>query len=375
LNPPAPHHRYNELIAQFAFEGEFISIEPYGFGHINETYAATFRLENGVPQRYILQCINHHVFKDPATVMANLEKVTKHLHKKIVQAGGDPRRETINLIPLRSDHSFLYSANGEYWRAEIFIEGAQTYQIPAQPEHIYHAAWAFGNFGRLLADFPVNELHDTIPDFHHTPKRYAAFISALEKDTANRAREVKAEIDFCLLREPDTHVLIDLVNAGLIPQRVTHNDTKFENVMIDDRTGRGVCVIDLDTVMPGIILFDFGDSVRSGANPAAEDEPNLSKVVFNLATFDWLAHGYLDAARDYLRPVEIDHLAFAARLLTFEQALRFLTDYLNGDIYYRTHRPGQNLDRARTQIKLVSDMEKQSEEMEQIINRYRQPLV
>jgi hypothetical protein len=361
----------HEIASHFAFGGNVLEVSPYGFGHINDTYQVRSKLSDQNEQRYILQRINHLVFKNPAAVMHNLIKVTQHLHRKIAQSGGDPRRETIHVIPTQQGDSFYTSPENEAWRAEFFIEGAQTYQIPTRQEHYYHAAQAFGQFGRLLADFPVDDLYETIPDFHHTPKRFATLVEAIERDAANRVQLVKHEIAFFLAREQDTHVLVDLAASGKIPRRVTHNDTKFENVMIDDLTGEGVCVIDLDTVMPGIILFDFGDTVRSGANPAAEDEPDLSNVNFDLKIFELLTHGYLDAARKILNPIEIDHLAFAARLITLEQGIRFLTDFLNGDVYYRIHRPNHNLNRCWTQIRLVQQMEEHSLEMEKIILRYR----
>jgi thiamine kinase-like enzyme len=358
-------------VNSFDFKGKFWDIQPYGYGHINETYCVRFLQHSGQMRRYILQRINHNVFRNPAGVMHNYSVITEFLREKIIQAGGDPWRETINLVPLKNGDLFLRTKEGEFWRAEEFIENAQTYQFPTRPEHLFHAAWAFGHFGCMLADFNVDQLFTTIPDFHHTPKRFQSFLSALESDVCNRAHEVSSEIDFILTREADTRQLIDLHESGSIPARVTHNDTKFENVMMDDQTGKGICVIDLDTVMPGIILFDFGDTVRSSASTSAEDEPDLRKVNFNLDIFEQLARGYLDAARNYLLPIEIDHLAFAARLITLEQGIRFMTDYLNGDIYYRIHYPGQNLDRCRTQLKLVHEMETCYEKMLALVDRYR----
>jgi hypothetical protein len=361
---------FRNLVRNFTFEGEFIDAAPYGFGHINDTYALIFQTDQSIQRRYILQRINHNVFKDPVGVMHNLERVTQHLQEKIKDQGGDPQRETINLIPTIDGASFYRDADGNFWRGEVFIENAQTYQIPNNPAHYYNAALAFGRFSNLLGDFPVNELAITIPDFHHTPKRFDQFIEALETDPVNRAQLVQPEIKFLLEREAETSILVQLSETGLMPVRVTHNDTKFENVMIDDLTGQGICVIDLDTVMPGWIDFDFGDAVRSGSNPAAEDEVDIEKVNFDLAIFDHLAHGFLDAAGEMLTPVEVHNLAFAARLITLEQALRFLSDYLRGDVYYRIHRSGHNLDRCRTQIKLIQDMEAVFAKMEKIVTSY-----
>lgn len=362
---------YQELVKQFDFTGKFLEIQPYGYGHINETFCVRFLQPTGQVKRYILQRINHLVFRDPAAVMHNYSVITEFLREKIIQVGGDPWRETINLVPLKNGNLFLRTEENEFWRAEVFIENAQTYQFPTRPDHLYHAAWAFGNFGHMLADFNVEQLFTTIPDFHHTPKRFQTFIKALEADLHQRAREVHSEIEFILAREADTRRLIELHESGSLPARVTHNDTKFENVMMDDQTGKGVCVIDLDTVMPGIILFDFGDTVRSSASTSAEDEPDLSKVNFSLEIYEQLAQGYLDAARNYLLPIEKENLAFAARLITLEQGIRFMTDYLNGDIYYRIHHPGHNLDRSRTQLKLVQEMETCYDLMLKVVERYR----
>jgi Ser/Thr protein kinase RdoA (MazF antagonist) len=250
-----------------------------------------------------------------------------------------------------------------------FIEGARTYQRALNHQHFYNAGKTFGEFIALLRDFPASELHETIPDFHNTPKRYQDFLAVVRLDPVDRARNVAPEIDFMLRREADAGILVDMLDQGQIPERVIHNDTKIDNLMIDDQTGEGVCVIDLDTVMPGLTPIDFGDMVRSGANTAAEDEPDLDRVGFDLEVFQRLAHGFLDATREMLTPAEIEHLAFGARLITYEQALRFLTDYLNGDIYYRTSRPDQNLDRAQTQIKMVKEMEAQYRRMCEAISK------
>jgi hypothetical protein len=359
------------ILQNFRVEGVFQDAFPYGDGHINDTYLARFLEPNGQVRGYILQRINHAVFKKPEEVMHNMERVTAHIRSKIASAGGDASRKTITLVPTLTGKSYHVSPTGDYWRANNFIEGANTYQRPTHLGHYYHAARAFGEFLDLLSDLPTVQLYETIPDFHHTPKRYQTFLEVLGQDPLNRAKDVRPEIEFILQRESETKVLVDLLAGGAIPERVTHNDTKIDNVMIDDETGEGVCVIDLDTVMPGLVAFDFGDSVRSGANPAAEDEPDTAKVVFDLDIFDHLAHGFLDAARGMLTSVEVAQLAFGARLITLEQGIRFLTDYLNGDTYYKTQRPNQNLDRARTQLKLVADMEKQFDEMEAIVDKYK----
>ena len=361
---------FTEIAKHFRFDGQFVEATPYGDGHINDTYAAHFRNPGGTLHRYLLQRINHNVFKNPVELMQNIERVTRHIQLKIAAAGGDPTRETLNLIPT-SEGIFLYqSAEGNYWRAFLFIEDAKTYNNPINPKHIYSAARTFGIFQRFLADFPAETLHETIPNFHHTQKRFETFVKAVELDRYNRVSQVKDEIHFAQSRAGDTSVLIDLLARGELPLRITHNDTKLNNVMIDNKTGEGICMIDLDTVMPGLSLYDFGDAVRTGTALAAEDETDLPKVGFSLSTFEQLAHGYLDAARVFLTPTEIDYLAFSARLMTLEQGIRFLTDYLSGDVYFKTHREHHNLDRCRTQFRLVGAMETHYDEMRAIIKKY-----
>lgn len=358
-------------ITQFAFPGTLLSAEPYGAGHINDTLALRFRQEDGSERRYILQRINQYVFRKPWEVQENIERVTAHLWGKISAAGGDPDRETLTPVLLREGGTCYRDAQGEYWRAYLFIEGAVTYETAQSQDQIYQTAWAFGNFQRLLADFPAGLLHETIPNFHYTPSRFTAFLDALARDTRGRVAQVASEIRFLEQREADTRVLTDRLEQGLLPLRVTHNDTKINNLLVDAKTGKGLCIVDLDTTMPGLSLYDFGDMVRTAAALALEDEPDWQKAGISLENFDTLAHGYLDAARDILTPVEIDLLAFSGRLITLEQALRFLTDYINGDVYYKIHYPAHNLDRARTQIKMVQDMEDRFARMEAMVARYR----
>jgi len=297
--------------------------------------------------------------------------VTTHLRQKIIATGGDPTRETLNLIPTVEEKTFCKTPDGNYWRAYIFIEEATAYQVAENLDHVFNAAKAFGKFQQLLSDFPAEQLYETIPNFHHTAKRFETFVEAIEKDIKNRASTVSAEIKFVEKRATDTSVLIDLLERGQLPERVTHNDTKFNNIMIDDATGEGVCLIDLDTVMPGLSLYDFGDSVRTGAATAAEDEQDLSKVGVGLDIFDRLAHGYLDTTRESLTSLEVDYLGFSAKLMTFENGIRFLTDHLSGDVYYKIHRENHNLDRCRTQFKMVEDMEQKYDRMVSIVEKYR----
>lgn len=355
------------VASQFQFSGTVQTPQLYGFGHINDTYLAANVSPN--QPRYILQRINHQVFKNPAALMENVAQVTAHLRAKIVQAGGNPERETLNLIPTLDGGHYLRTAAGEFWRAYLFIEGTKAFQVAENAEHVFNAGLAFGRFLTLLDDFPASSLSATIPDFHHTPRRYETFLRAVEADTFGRAREVQPEIDFIRQRAEDTARVMDAFTAGKLPQRVTHNDTKFNNVMIDENSGAGICVIDLDTVMPGVSLYDFGDAIRSISNTAEEDERDLTKVHFNRAYFAEFTRGYAQATADVLVQEEIDLLAFSAKLLTLEGAIRFLTDYLVGDTYYKIHRPAHNVDRCRTQIRLIAEMEASMDWMQQAVSQ------
>jgi Ser/Thr protein kinase RdoA (MazF antagonist) len=363
--------KYNlhDITSNFQVEGEFVQALPHGSGHINDTFLAHFRTGNG-DLRYIHQRINHNVFKHPEQVMENITRVTAYAHERIRAEGGDPLREALTLVPARDGRSFYQDPQGNTWRTYVFIDnGARTYDSTTDLHVVYSAARAFGGFQRLLSGLPGERLHETIPNFHHTRKRFESFVQAVNADPANRAAKVKSEIDFLLKREADASVVVDLLEQGRIPERVIHNDTKINNVMIDDRTGEGVCVLDLDTVMPGSALYDFGDMVRAGTAMAAEDEVKLSKVGVDLKLFTQLARGYLSMARDFLTQAEFELLAFSGKLITYEQALRFLGDYLNGDVYYKIHHERHNLDRARTQIRMVREMEDKMGLMEAIVEK------
>jgi aminoglycoside phosphotransferase (APT) family kinase protein len=356
------------IIREFDFDGDAVSVHPNEFGHINETFVVQTAQSNRV-RRYILQRINQNVFHQPDELMTNIIQVTAFLREKIGAEGGDPERETLTLIPTRQGAMYFVSPAGEYWRAYRFIEGARAYQQVESLDHLFQAARTFGRFLRRLGDFPPEALHVTIPDFHHTPKRFRALMQAVARDTHNRARTVRPFIKQAQAREEKLSQIVAALAVGQIPSRVTHNDTKFDNVLIDDITGEGVCVLDLDTVMPGSALYDFGDFVRTGANTGAEDEPDPDRVSLNLEAFKAIARGFLHETADTLTPQERDWLPLGAWIITFEQAMRFLTDYLDGDIYYRIHRPEQNLDRARSQFKLAADMEANEDAMSRIIAR------
>ncbi len=345
----------------FAIPGEFASAVPTGSGHINDSYRATFQAARQ-PSRYLLQRINHHIFGDPARLMQNIERVTAHLAAKLAN-DPDRLRRALTVIPTRDSRAWHTDALGNHWRAYRFIERARTYNIVESPAQAYQAAKAFGHFQCLLADLPAPRLNDTIPNFHHTQKRFTALQQAIAADLANRAHLARPEIDFALGRQTIASILLD----AHLPERVTHNDTKFNNVMLDDRSGEGICVIDLDTVMPGLAPFDFGDMVRTATSPAAEDEQDLSKVTMQFPMFEALLRGYLASAGRFLTHAERSHLVAAAKVITFEQGIRFLADYLAGDPYYKTHRPNHNLDRCRTQFKLLASIQHQENAMHRLI--------
>jgi len=349
------------VVGAFQIEGEFVSAAPYGSGHINDSYCVVFRGPRGVV-RSLLQRINRRVFKNRLALMENIQRVTGHLAAQVA-GEADAERRVLRLIPTRDGMSWHVDACGDMWRAYQFIEGARTYDAVRSTEQAFQAASAFGRFQKLLVDLPAPRLHDTIPDFHNTPKRYAALEKAIAVDAVERAILVKEEIAFVRARASMTGVLQE---AGL-PERITHNDTKFNNVMLDDISGEAVCVIDLDTVMPGLVLHDFGDMVRTTTSPVEEDETDLSKVTMQFDMFEALLSGYLSTAGGFLTNSEKQHLVLASKVIALEQGIRFLTDYLGGDTYYKVHREGHNLDRCRTQLRLMESIEKQEPEMERLL--------
>lgn len=359
-----------EAIGQYEL-GEALRYGPYGSGHINDTFLVEARRADGAEKRYILQRMNRNIFQDPPALMENVVSVTAYLRRIIGKNGGDPDRETLNVIPTKAGKPWFQDSFGEYWRMYQFIEDAVSYDAVEKPDDFYQSAVAFGNFQRLLADFPAETLHETIEGFHDTAARFAVFQQAVRKDVCRRAEEVQDEIHFVLSHEPTAHVLGDLLAEKKLPLRVTHNDTKLNNIMIDRETGRGICVIDLDTVMPGLAVNDFGDSIRFGANTAAEDERDLGKVSLSLPLFELYAKGFIEGCGGRLTDTEIEMLPMGAKVMTFECGMRFLTDYLQGDTYFKTHRPGHNLDRCRTQFELVRDMERKWSRMQEAVRKYR----
>lgn len=359
-----------KVAMQFALEGELKELSVFGNGHINDTLRATCELADGRTKRYIVQRMNDGIFKNPDELMENVMNVTSFLRKKIIAAGGDPDRETLNVIPTKDGKNYLTDENGDFWRCYIFIEDATSFDQVEKPEDFYNSAVAFGNFQRLLADYPAATLHETIKNFHNTVSRFADFKKAVEEDVAGRARDVQKEIQFVLDREADCHVICDALAKGELPLRVTHNDTKLNNIMIDNRTGKGLCVIDLDTVMPGSSLYDYGDSIRFGASTGAEDEQNLDLIWCDLELFEIYTKGYVEGCGGSLTETEVRMMPMGAKLMTLECGMRFLADHLQNDIYYKIHRENHNLDRARTQLKLVADMEAKWDEMNAIVEKY-----
>jgi len=354
---------------QFQIHGELVHAEPCGIGHINRTYIATYN-QGGARVRYVHQKINRRVFRDPGAVMANLERVCTHLRRKLEERGeSEISRRCLTIVPARDGRSHYVDDDGEYWRTYVCIEGVRSCEAVTEPELAWEAGRAFGEFQALLADLPGPRLHDTIPDFHHTRKRFAAFAEAVQRDPLNRARHARAEIEFALRHEPLTGVVLDALASGRIPERITHNDTKFNNVLLDEQTNRALAVVDLDTVMTGSVLYDFGDMVRTVTSPTAEDERDLSRVRVSLPLFEKLLQGYLESAGSFLTSAERELLVSAGKLITFETGLRFLTDYLLGDTYFRIHRPGHNLDRCRTQFRLVASLEEHRDALEEIVRR------
>ena len=342
--------------AMFDFGGEVTSVVPYGNGHINDTYAVTCSLAGG-SVRFILQRLNPVVFPDRAGLMRNMIAVTGFLRKAVIRDGGDPERECLRLIPLKDGSPYLTDESGDVWRATQFIENTDAYLVAESPEMFASAGEAFGKFMARLGGFDASSLFEVIPRFHDTPDRYARFLASLERNAAGRMDEAKDEIAFVRERGGSCSVITDALERGEVPVRVTHNDTKLNNVLIDTATKEAVCVIDLDTVMPGSMLYDFGDAVRVGCSTAKEDERDLSLVDFDLGLFRAFTEGYLAGAGRSVTAAELGLLPDAARLMTFECGMRFLTDFLDGDTYFKTAYPEHNLVRARTQFKLVRTME------------------
>lgn len=359
----------NEILPEFDVCGKAVDISPFGNGHINDTFIVT--LECGQNRKpYVLQRINKGVFKNPSAVMDNILNVTEHIRKKLEMVGGDTERSVMTFIKTKGGKGFLESRDGENFRMYKYIDSSISLDLPETKDDFYESAVAFGSFQRMLSDFPADTLNETIADFHNTPDRFRKFLKAVEENKSGRRDIAEKEIKFVLEREAFTHILTDALSKGEIPLRVTHNDTKMNNVLLDEKTRKQVCVIDLDTIMPGLSVNDFGDSIRFGASTAAEDEKDLSKVHFDLDLFEVYLDGFLKGSDGQLTANEIELFPEGAKMMTLECGMRFLTDFLDGDTYFRTNYSEHNLDRCRTQFKLVYEMEEKWDKMKALVRKY-----
>ena len=354
------------VVATFEVEGKVKEYVPFGNGHINDTRLVT--MDNGV--QYVLQRINKNVFKRPDLLMENYVGVTKFIRKKIEEMGGDPLREVLNAIPTKEGKPYHLDEEGQYWRLLVYVTDSIGYDKVERPEQFYDSAVSFGDFQYMLRDYPAQTLHETIVNFHNTPDRYRQLMEAIENNAAGRLSEVSAEVEFAKARKEFAATLENAHKEGRLPLRVTHNDTKLNNILFDTNNGQALCVIDLDTIMPGYSVNDFGDSIRFGATTALEDETDLSKVNFDISLYELYVKGFVEGAKGGLTEGELEMLPIGAIMMTFECGMRFLADYLNGDTYFRIHRPSHNLDRCRNQFKLVADMESQLDQMRAIVKKY-----
>ena len=358
-----------EVLAAYEFPATLLGAVRYGQGHINDTFCVICQPQEGDAIRFILQGLSLAAFPRQAELMENFVGITSFLREKITASGGDPLRETLSIVKTRDGKDFYTEASGKVWRLTPYIENTDCFQS-ATPELFEASARAFGRFQYMLQGYPAETLHETIVNFHNTEDRFAKFEAALAADKLDRAKDIQAEIKFVLDRKADCSVALQALRDGILPLRVTHNDTKLNNILIDRDTHEGICVIDLDTTMPGLSINDFGDSIRFGANHSAEDEKDLSKVNFDIELYEAYTRGFIQGAQGGLTPAELEYLPWGARLMTLECGIRFLTDYLDGDNYFRIHYPEQNLDRCRTQFKLVKDMEEQFDAMAAVIKKY-----
>ena len=363
-------HDLKAVSTLFDLRGDFVHGYSYGSGHINDTYCIWVD-QAGQRIRYILQRVNHNVFKQPIPLMENVKRVTDHALKRLKEEQcPEAYRRTLTLVPSVDGKPYALDSDGNCWRVYPFIERARTYDQIETTKQCQEAARAFGEFQKLTADLPGEPLFETIPNFHNTTSRLAALKEAIQSDPLGRVKEVQKEIDWYLSREADCHMVVDYLKSGELPLRCTHNDTKLNNVMLDDVTGEGICVIDLDTTMPGSAIYDFGDMIRTATSPAAEDEKDLSRVRLSMPMYEAYVKGFLSVCGASLTARETETLPVGAKMMTLENGVRFLTDYLQGDPYYAISRPEHNLDRCLTQIALVADMEKKWAEMNAVIRRY-----
>ena len=358
-----------EVLKAYEFPETLVGAVRYGQGHINDTFCVICQPQEGDAIRFILQGLSLAAFPPPEELMENFIGITSYLREKIIAAGGDPLRETLSLVKTRDGKDFYTDATGKVWRLSPFIENTDCFQ-QATPELFEASARTFGRLQKMMTGFPAETLHETIYKFHDTENRYKLFEEALAADKMGRAKDVAPEIEFVKAHKADCSVALQALREGKLPLRVTHNDTKLNNILVDRTTHEGICVIDLDTTMPGLSINDFGDSIRFGANHSAEDEKDLSKVNFDIDLSEAYTRGFLEGADGCLTETELEYLPWGAKLMTLECGIRFLTDYLDGDHYFRIHYPEQNLDRTRTQFKLVKDMEEQFDAMHAVVAKY-----
>lgn len=358
-----------EVLNAYDFPTTLLGAARYGQGHINDTFCVVCQPQEGDAVRFILQGLSLAAFPHPDELMENFIGITSYLRDKVIENGGDPLRETLSLVKTKDGKDYYTDSNGKVWRLTPFIENTDCFQS-ATPELFEASARSFGRFQYMLQGYPAETLHEAIVNFHNTEDRFAKFEAALAADKHDRAKDIQAEIQFVLDRKADCSVALQALRDGKLPLRVTHNDTKLNNILIDRTTGEGICVIDLDTTMPGLSINDFGDSIRFGANHSKEDEKDLTKVNFDIELYEAYTRGFLEGAQGSLTAGELEYLPWGARLMTLECGIRFLTDYLDGDHYFRIHYADQNLDRCRTQFKLVKDMEEQFDAMAAVIRKY-----
>lgn len=355
------------ITRHFPTGGTILSVLPYGSGHINDTY----RVETAEPDchNYILQRINHKIFKNVPGLMDNIDRVTRHIRMKLENTpGADPNRQGLTLIHTLDHKSYYQDPDGNYWRMYIFIEDNRSYDIVDTPEKAFEGGRMFGKFQSMIADLPGGPLHETIPNFHNVDMRLETLRQTIERDPVGRASRVAAEAEFVFERAGEMGTILHLGQQGLIPARITHNDTKFNNVLLD-KNDKGLCVIDLDTVMPGYVHYDYGDSIRTSTNTGAEDDPDLSKVEMDLRLFEAYTKGFLQETRSTLTPTEMEYLPLAGKLFPYIIGVRFLTDYVDGDNYFKIKHEHHNLQRARAQFKLLQSMERQFADMQEVVRR------
>ena len=364
------YNQIKNILPKFRFSGRFQDCVEIQSGNINNTFHLIYGEADGSQTHYVLQQINSYAFKDPRAVMHNIELVSNHLRETMVEKGIDPSRRMLEIIPTIDGDTLLeMGQNGGFWRAYRYIDNATAYDQVSKPEHFYEAGRAFGEFQRLLDQFPAEQLNETIPNFHNTQRRFYTFVAAVAEDKAGRVKYLEDEIEFFFERRRMMSELVRKIDAGILPIRVTHNDTKINNVMIDNATDKAICVIDLDTVMPGLALYDYGDAVRYGASTAAEDEPDTSKISLDISLFEQFTRGFLSEVHDILTDEEIALLPLSIKVITCELAMRFLTDYIDGDLYFKVRSPEHNLIRAHAQMKLLTDVEAKFDILNEMVQK------